>query len=116
MISRRRLDDGKSEAHMGDSYFKVNYLQQPEGSNPWENPPIELIGKAKKVDAWRLAKPLSAVLPMRNDGTEVFTPDVPQSPVISNDPEEDVTLIPYGCTRIRVTYFPVTSISQSKAH
>jgi hypothetical protein len=115
MISRRRLDDEKSEIHAGDSYFKVNYLGLAEGSNPWENPPLELIGKGKKVDAWRLRTAVPAALPINNDKSETFTPDVPQSPVISNNPEEDVTLIPYGCTRIRVTYFPVTSIPQSKA-
>lgn len=116
MISRRRLDDETSEVHAGDSYFKVNYLGLPEGSNPWEIPPLELIGKGKKADAWRPRTAVPAALPINNDKAETFTPDVPQSPVISNNPEEDVTLIPYGCTRIRVTYFPVTSISQSKAH
>ena len=116
MISRRRLDDEKSEVHMGDSYFKVNYLQLAEGSNPWENPPIELIAKGKKVDAWRIKKEAPAVLPLNNDGAEAYTPDVPQSPVISNNPEEDVTLIPYGCTHIRVTYFPVASLLQAQAH
>ncbi|MFC1552256.1 hypothetical protein ACFL6P_06780 [Candidatus Latescibacterota bacterium] len=35
------------------------------------------------------------------------TPDVPMSPVINNNPEEDITLIPYGCAPIRITYFPV---------
>jgi len=116
MISRRRADDEQSEVNTGDSYFKANYLQQPEGSNPWENPPIELIAKAKKVEGWRLSKPLPATFPLRNDGTEVFTPDVPQSPLISNNPEEDVTLIPYGCTHIRVTYFPVTACGNLKSN
>ncbi|WP_197527583.1 beta-L-arabinofuranosidase domain-containing protein [Posidoniimonas polymericola] len=31
----------------------------------------------------------------------------PQSPVTSNQPEEIVELIPFGSTKIRVTYFPV---------
>jgi hypothetical protein len=116
MISRRRLDDEKSEVNAGDSYFNVNYHKLAEGANPWENPPIELITKAKKVKEWRLKKELPAVLPMNNAGAEEFTPDVPESPVTSNSPEQEITLIPYGCTHVRVTYFPVTSISEPHPH
>lgn len=116
MISRRRLDDDKSELNTGDSYFKVNYLNLADGANPWENPPIELIAKAKKVEGWRLQKAVPAVLPLNNDGPEAFTPDVPQSPVASNNPEQEITLVPYGCTHVRVTYFPVTSISEPTTH
>jgi len=116
MISRRRIDDGSSERDMGDSYFKVNYRQVPDGANVWENPPIELIAKAKKVDGWRLKKELPAVLPLANDTAEAFTPDVPQSPVANNNPEQEITLVPYGCTHVRVTYFPVAQIVEPKSH
>ena len=30
----------------------------------------------------------------------------PQSPVASQEPLEDLTLIPYGCTDLRITEFP----------
>jgi hypothetical protein len=33
--------------------------------------------------------------------------DAPQSPVSSSEPLEELTLIPYGCTNLRVTEFPV---------
>ena len=85
-----------------DSFFTVNYPKVPDGSNPWEYPPIELIGKAKKVDGWRI---------LAGD----VTPDVPQSPIFNDNPEEDVTLVPYGSTRIRITYFPVAPPSDVNA-
>lgn len=77
-----------------DSYFQVKYPEVPEDSCPWEYPPVELICKGKKVDGWQL---LDADV----------TPDVPQSPVISNNPVENITLIPYGCAPVRITYFPI---------
>jgi len=81
-----------------DSYFTVKHLKVPEGSYPWEYPHIELACKGKKVDGWEMID------------SEV-TPDVPQSPVVSENPEETVTLVPYGCTRIRITYFPVVELN-----
>jgi hypothetical protein len=32
--------------------------------------------------------------------------DVPLSPVTSEEPLEQLTLIPYGCTDLRITEFP----------
>ena len=84
-----------------ESYFTVRHPEVPEGSNPWEYPPIALSCKAKKVDGWKLL-----------DGDA--TPDVPQSPVVNDNPEEEVTLIPYGCAPIRITYFPVAPLNEVK--
>jgi hypothetical protein len=33
--------------------------------------------------------------------------DAPHSPVTSSEPPEELTLIPYGCTNLRITEFPV---------
>jgi len=82
-----------------DSYFTVKYPKVPEGSYPWEYPPIELICKGKRVDGWDILD-------------DNVTPDVPQSPIINDNPEEEITLVPYGCTRIRITYFPVAPRKQ----
>ena len=91
------LSYGKGRTPDADSYFTVKYPEVPEGSNPWEYPPIELVCKAKKVDGWEIL-----------DGD--VTPHVPQSPIINDNPEEEVTLVPYGSTRIRITYFPVAEV------
>ena len=77
-----------------DSYFTVKYNEVPEDSYPWEFSPIELICKGKKVDNWKLLE-------------DNVTPNVPQSPVINKNPEEEISLIPFGCGPIRITYFPV---------
>ena len=91
------LSYGKHRMPTADSYFTVKYPKVPEGSNPWEYPPIELVCKAKKVDGWEIL-----------DGD--VTPHVPQSPIINDNPEEEVTLVPYGSTQIRITYFPVAEL------
>ena len=82
-----------------DWYFTIKYPKVPESSYPWEYPPIELVCKGKKVDGWELI-----------DGD--VTPDVPQSLIINDNPEEDITLVPYGCAPIRITYFPVAELKR----
>jgi len=84
-----------------ESYFTVKYNDVPKDAYPWEYPPIELICKAKKVDNWK-------ILP------DNVTPDVPQSPVITDHPEEEITLIPFGCAQVRITYFPIAEKTRSK--
>lgn len=88
-----------SRSRTPESYFRVKYPKVPEGSNPWEHAPIELACRAKKIDSWEIL-------------SEDRTPDVPQSPVVSDNPEEEISLVPYGSTKIRITYFPVTEIKK----
>jgi hypothetical protein len=54
--------------------------------------PVSLTVKARKLNQWRA-----------EDG--VANP-VPQSPVVSDQPEETITLIPYAAAKLRITAFP----------
>ncbi len=62
---------------------------QPFESN---SAPIELHGKGKKIPNWTLVKNCAS--------------NLQRSPVKSNEPVEDITLIPMGCARLRISSFP----------
>ena len=54
--------------------------------------PVKLTVKARRLDEWRAV-----------DGA---ANPVPQSPVISDQPEETITLVPYASAKLRITAFP----------
>ncbi|MDR2304643.1 MAG: glycoside hydrolase family 127 protein [Treponema sp.] len=68
--------------------------RSPLSCQPWtaENAPVELAVKAKKVPHWR--------------ATDNMIDPLPQSPAPAGEPEEEITLIPMGCARLRVSCFP----------
>ncbi|MGH7948865.1 MAG: beta-L-arabinofuranosidase domain-containing protein, partial [Candidatus Binataceae bacterium] len=53
--------------------------------------PLRLAVKGRRVPQWKLEAGSAGPLPT--------------SPVSTNESEEDLTLIPYGCTNLRVTVF-----------
>lgn len=55
--------------------------------------PVELLVKGRRLPEWTLENNSAGPLP--------------QSPMRSTEPLEDLTLIPYGCAKLRITEFPL---------
>lgn len=55
--------------------------------------PVELRVKGRRLPGWDLVNNQAGPLP--------------ESPVTSGEPLEDLTLIPYGCAKLRITEFPL---------
>jgi len=74
----------------------ISVATRPVGRIPFaqQDAPVVLQARGRRIPQWQLVDN-SADAP-------------PLSPVASAEPIETVELIPYGCTRLRVTEFPVT--------
>jgi rhamnogalacturonyl hydrolase YesR len=71
-------------------------VQQTEvAPQPWtiEKAPVRILAKARKIPEWQ-----------KYGG---ITGPIPWSPIKSKEPTEEVTLVPYGCTKLRISEFPV---------
>ncbi len=68
--------------------------EQALGDVPFSKqvPPVVITWKGKRLASWGLEKNSAGTLPI--------------SPVKSQEKEETLSLIPYGCTKLRVTQFP----------
>lgn len=72
----------------------IPFIEHPVGDCPFspDGAPISALVKGRRMPEWTL-----------DHGNAGATP---VSPVASAEPEEDLTLIPYGCTNLRITEFP----------
>lgn len=75
--------------------FSVERSQLPEGVYPWnlENAPVKMKTTGKRMDLWQMYNGQAGPMPY--------------SPNVSTNPAEEITLVPYGCTTLRIGQFPV---------
>lgn len=88
------LDAAVAKPEEGFQFAKA----EKKAAYPWtkENAPLELRTKGKRIPEWTIynhrAGPLPHSAPQRH---------------LENVPGNDIVLIPYGCTKLRITEFPV---------
>lgn len=73
---------------------EVTFEQRPIGDTPFspEGAPVVATVQGRPLPNWEAVQGSAA--------------DVPESPAIGEAPMETLTLIPYGCTNLRITEFP----------
>ncbi len=77
--------------------FEVVKRSVPKESYPWnqENSPIEIRTKGILIPSWTLYNGSAGPLPY----SDQYLP--------KSDPPQEITLIPYGCSTLRITEFPI---------
>jgi len=95
-----------------DSRIKI--IQRPMTANPWsiKTAPVELRVPARKLNGWAV-EDHTRIDPDAPPGTVpepvLFTPQLPDPMLLRDmfsERTETVTLVPYGCAKLRVTVFP----------
>ena len=72
----------------------LRVVERAVGAVPFarKNPPVEIEVTGRRIPEWQIEEGSAGTLP--------------QSPVVSNEKDETLRLIPYGAARLRVTAFP----------
>ncbi|GIN71491.1 hypothetical protein J14TS2_19660 [Bacillus sp. J14TS2] len=74
----------------------INVVTRPMPENPFQQEltPVKLVAQAKKLPTWGKA------------ANHVEADEPPVGPILSTEPTEEITLVPYGAQNLRITYFP----------
>jgi len=80
---------------LDDPAKSFEVVKRPLSDQPFasEGAPIQLIAKGRRIPEWR----------QEENGLVGL---LPESPVRSGEPEEEIVLIPMGCARLRISAFP----------
>ena len=86
----------EAENKQSGSVFEVVKGDWPKNNYPFtpESVPIKLVATGKQIPAWQLDE-------------NGLCGALPESPVVTAKPEEKISLIPMGATRLRISVFPV---------
>jgi DUF1680 family protein len=83
---------------MNPAQPKAEVLEKTLGEMPFSSAgaPVEIRVRGRRLPEWRLVEGSAGPLPM--------------SPVITNEAEETLVLIPYGSAKLRITAFPYVAV------
>jgi len=87
---------------------QLEVVRQPMVANPWtvDDAPLKLLAPARRVRQWTLEK----VKDDKDNKVYTHTPDLPDPAGLAErleEKNEKITLVPYGCTLLRLTIFPL---------